>query len=363
MSSEVKVLVIDWMNLVKRYMYHGEDCIDLSTFIDDHATKILDRFTGILRKYPFSFAIICSDNGQNKRAKAILSEYKANRNKQKTETQKEMERSHYKYLRDMFDCFPIPFVETKNTEADMIIYFAKEYLNKYVFEPNSEKINPSFRVISSDSDFIQLLDQNTKIFTYRKDMEYQDWNTSLEEEYWLPPTTYALMKSIVGDKADNIEGIRNIGWKKTYKLFKFMHQNGVPETSLVNPSTFIENLNNFNLSENFTKPEINFINKMKETISNNKELIVRNYSIIDFASLETPYIYTILKSLERGIFDSELKYDVEKIVDMLELDNRYSTEDAKGVKTKIRSNLYLISNTFEKHNKVIDILRKARKEV
>ena len=70
-------------------------------------------------------------------------------------------------------------------------------------------------IISTDRDFFQLIDERTAIFRPVKTKENPkgelidlDWMMQKEDVF---PPNYALLKAIVGDKSDNIGGVKRVG--------------------------------------------------------------------------------------------------------------------------------------------------------
>jgi len=64
--------------------------------------------------------------------------------------------------------------------------------------------------VSSDKDFFQLADEETII--YRPIQKKFVSRKTLVEDFKIHPTNFALAKAIVGDKSDNVEGIRGAGF-------------------------------------------------------------------------------------------------------------------------------------------------------
>ena len=75
-------------------------------------------------------------------------------------------------------------------------------------------------VVSSDKDFIQLLDERTLLVRPTQD---QILNTKrVLEEHSIHPCNFALARSMVGDKSDNIDGLQGVGLKTVAKAFPFL---------------------------------------------------------------------------------------------------------------------------------------------
>lgn len=111
------------------------------------------------------------------------------------------------YLKDL----PVTEIAIRDIEADDVI----GYLNTYF---SDEQVI----IASDDKDFYQLLDDSTVIFRPTKKEFYT--KKSLIEEFSIPPQNFALAKAIVGDRSDNIDGIKGVGFKTLLKYFPFMSE-------------------------------------------------------------------------------------------------------------------------------------------
>ena len=69
---------------------------------------------------------------------------------------------------------------------------------------NSQKV-----IVSSDKDFIQILDKN--VVLYRPIQEEVLNVKKVVEQYNIHPTNFALARAIAGDKSDNLEGVGGVG--------------------------------------------------------------------------------------------------------------------------------------------------------
>ena len=78
-------------------------------------------------------------------------------------------------------------------------------------------------IVSSDKDFIQLLDDKTLLM---RPTQEQILNTSrVLSEHSIHPRNFALARSMVGDKSDNIDGLQGVGLKTVAKAFPFLSEN------------------------------------------------------------------------------------------------------------------------------------------
>lgn len=75
-------------------------------------------------------------------------------------------------------------------------------------------------IVSSDKDFIQLLDDKTLLIrpTQQEILNYK----RVLEQYSIHPRNFAIARSMVGDKSDNIDGISGVGLKTVAKAFPFL---------------------------------------------------------------------------------------------------------------------------------------------
>ena len=170
--------------------------------------NFLNSLQSILKQFTFNNLIICWDSKINKR-KEIYPDYKANR-KVRTEEQKERRKHLYglmNYLKEELKTLgQWANVEKEGYEGDDLIAY-------FVLENNRKCL-----IASSDNDLYQLLLKD-KVFIYlikdKKVFTEQDF----EDEYKITVENWPLIKSIIGDKTDNIKGIYGIGIKTAIKYY------------------------------------------------------------------------------------------------------------------------------------------------
>lgn len=91
------------------------------------------------------------------------------------------------------------------------------------------KLADRTRVIaSSDKDFYQLLDDNTKIYSFHKKTYVTVPNVL--ETFRVTASNFALAKALCGDPSDNVPGIKGLGFKTVAKKFPFL---GIDENVLL----------------------------------------------------------------------------------------------------------------------------------
>lgn len=355
----MRVLIIDWFNLVKRYTYSYKlEEMEPGEIIDKLTFNILNRICDCIYQSQPDLIYICSDSGFNKRAASAIEGYKANRKRAKSLTDEEKEKDYIEYLKALISTLPIPFVEVKDTEADMIVMCLIKFL---------KRLDPEVKIVlaSSDSDMIQILDENTKILDwYKGDITVENWyiKHGKHNEYF-NVKNYALGKSIVGDVSDNIKGVDGWGWKKVSKLFSLLDHYYKKELVIDNANVLInliyELLNNL---ENIDKKDKNFLETCLEMLKENKKFINNNMTIIDLTMLETPFLYQINSLLERVTFNEKLVFNKSDFLKHLKLD-RYGNNDLEyfqilSKNSKASTIFYYIA---KKAQKAVNILRSKKK--
>lgn len=132
--------------------------------------------------------------GVPKKRKELLPEYKANRVYDDGEFSFNVQRNYC--INFIKDFLPIQVVKHKDYECDDII--------NYIATKNID--NESI-IVSTDTDFIQTISENVKLFNPVK----KSFVNSFEVDY-------ILFKALKGDPTDNIKGFKGIGEKTAKKL-------------------------------------------------------------------------------------------------------------------------------------------------
>jgi 5'-3' exonuclease len=76
--------------------------------------------------------------------------------------------------------------------------------------------------MSSDKEFLQLVDTNVKVWAPTKKKLYGI--EEVIEEYSIHPYNITINRVLDGDKSDNIEGIKGFGAKRLAKMFPFLKE-------------------------------------------------------------------------------------------------------------------------------------------
>ena len=111
---------------------------------------------------------------------------------------------------EYLECLPLTIINMDNIEADDVI----GYCSKHIFKDTKTTI------MSTDKDFLQLVDNNTRLYSPTKKKMYDE--DKVFEEYGIYPNNFLLYRIMDGDKSDSIPGIRGAGLKTLVKHFPWL---------------------------------------------------------------------------------------------------------------------------------------------
>lgn len=135
-------------------------------------------------------------------------EYKAKRPKAPEDLYNQIPR-----IKEILSAFNIPVFEKPGFEADDII--------STVSHSTQSSLPIEVIIVSGDSDTLQLVDEQTKVFLLRKgvkDIVLCDKNFVREKYQGLSPGQLADFRGLRGDPSDNIPGVKGIGEKTAIEL-------------------------------------------------------------------------------------------------------------------------------------------------
>ena len=177
------------------------------------------RSLGFLMRTIDPTRIICVFDGQasSSSRKNIDPEYKANRNIKRITNWEIFDDKDDEFqsmtmqmgrLVEYLQCLPITLISIDKIEADdTISYLAQK------FGANNKKVT----IVSSDKDFLQIVDENIEVYSPIKKKTYG--KKEVQEEIGLLPENYLVMKALLGDNSDNLTGIKGLGPKTLFKEF------------------------------------------------------------------------------------------------------------------------------------------------
>lgn len=109
---------------------------------------------------------------------------------------------------DYLECLPIQQMIMEKLEADDIMaYLAKR----------ASSAGKKVTIVSSDKDFLQLVDDNIEVYAPVKKMTFNKDN--IFEELKVLPANYNIVKALLGDNSDNLQGVKGLGIKTIVSEF------------------------------------------------------------------------------------------------------------------------------------------------
>jgi len=161
----------------------------------------------VIRKYKPSYLVVALDSKGPTFRHDMYSEYKANRDDAPQDLKDQIP-----IIIDLLEKINIPTIMKSGLEADDII----AYLCKNVVNENLNAI-----MFTADKDLLQLV--NNHVYSLRPPKKGQkDYRlfgpSEVEEEFLIRPEQIVDYLSLIGDKSDNVPGVKGIGAKGAVKL-------------------------------------------------------------------------------------------------------------------------------------------------
>jgi len=182
--------------------------------------KILNKLTREIR--PDKIVVVWDGEGGSKKRKIKNKNYKAgrtpprlNRGVNNLTEQEEAENRQWQQLKSFEYLNSTPIIQFREpyVEADDVI----AYISKHQKYTEWQKV-----IVSSDKDFIQVLDRNTVLY---RPTQSQILNTKrVVKEFGIHPNNFVLARAMAGDKSDNLAGVSGVGIKTASKRFPFLRE-------------------------------------------------------------------------------------------------------------------------------------------
>ena len=215
LSVNDRVLIVDGLNLYLR-------AFAVNGALNDNGVPV-GGLTGFLRSLAYAIRevnptrviVVYDGQGGSQRRRKIHSDYKSNRKPGKRITrwdafkdareEKDAMKIQFSRLLDYLDFLPINVISIDRIEADdTIAYIAHTLLDKDV------------TIMSSDQDFLQLVNDRITVWSPTKKKFYTP--RMVMDDYGVPAHNFLMYKVLMGDKSDNIEGVKGLGPKKLPKI-------------------------------------------------------------------------------------------------------------------------------------------------
>lgn len=182
-------------------------------------------------------------------------------------------------VQDYLDCLPVHQLGLDKLEADDIMaYLAKR----------ASAAGKKVTIVSSDKDFLQLIDDNIQVYAPVKKTTFTKEN--VKDEIGVIPQNYNIVKALLGDHSDNLQGIKGLGIK-----------------------TILSEWNNITHDESFTLQDIYDIcetklgeKKVFAKIIHDWDRVLTNYKLMDLHE-------TVLDEREIDIIEQTLQTPVPSL--------------------------------------------------
>jgi len=210
-----RVLIVDGLNLYLR-------AFAVNGALNENGVPV-GGLTGFLRSLAYAIRevnptrviVVYDGQGGSQRRRKIHPDYKANRKPGKRITrwdafknateEKDAMKIQFSRLIEYLDFLPINVISIDRIEADdTIAYIAHTLLDEDV------------TILSADQDFLQLVDERITVWSPTKKKFYTP--RMVEADYGVPAHNFLMYKVLMGDKSDNIEGVKGLGPKKLPKI-------------------------------------------------------------------------------------------------------------------------------------------------
>ena len=286
-----KVLLIDLMNMFVRNF----SAVRLTNDNGEHVGGVygtLNSLQSQIKKHnPDIVSVVWEGKGSSERRRRTLKEYKEGRKfiglnrhfEYSQEDESESFARQLQLLKECLDLLPVYQPAVQYLEADdQIAYSCRTFFK------DEAKV-----IVSTDRDFFQLVDNNTSVYRPVKTKENPkgemiDMSYMVDKEDVFPPN-YALLKAIVGDKSDNINGISGVGEKSVKRDFPLLSTNEDMDVDSV--LDYARNQKN----------------KKYQKYIDNEDLLRRNYKIVQL--LDVDVNIQSIQALEKSYENKDLKFN------------------------------------------------------
>jgi len=291
-SINNKILIVDFLNCFIRG-FCGSPAMNNNGEHIGGITGFLYSMGNAIRMFGATRCILVSD-GENSaaRKRKIYPDYKQKRSVKKFRTNRqydfkdesqERQAMHLQMqiLLEYLDHMPLQLVTANASEADDVI----SYIAKDVFCKSKNEVI----IMSSDKDFLQLVDERINVWSPTKKKLYTP--KSILDEYGVHPNNFLFYRTLDGDKSDNIPGVNGVGLKTLKKYMPFFG-----EEKKTNLNEIIE----FAEKQNEGKKKLKFF----ENIAESKDILIMNEKLMQ---LETANISGSNKAKIREQLRKEIK--------------------------------------------------------
>ena len=184
-------------------------------------------------------------------------------------------------VQEYLECLPVVQVTMDKLEADDIIAYIATNTNKKV------------TIVSSDKDFLQLINKNVEVYAPVKKKTYTKDN--VQDEIKVLPENYNIVKALLGDHSDGIRGVKGLGIKTIISEWKSFCYD--PGASLQDIYDHCE-----------TQMELDKPKKIFAKILHEWQRVMNNFEIMDLhqTSLDEKEIETLKESIKTEVSKTQI---------------------------------------------------------
>ena len=207
MSEKKRLMLIDGHALAYR-AYHAIPPLNSPSGEPTNATLgFANMLLKAIQDYEPDYVVATFDVGRTFRHEEY-EEYKANR----AETPDDL-RAQFDRIKQLTECLGIPVYAKEGYEADDLLG---------TLSRQAESLGLETIIVTGDTDAFQLISPNVRVLAARRtfaDVVLYDLE-AIRQRYKLDPQQLVDLKAMMGDKSDNIPGVRGVGAKTATTLLR-----------------------------------------------------------------------------------------------------------------------------------------------
>ena len=317
-TKDSHLLVIDGLNTFIRVFSAVPALNDDGQHIGG-VTGFLRSVAAVIRRLkPTRCVIVFDGKGGSKRRKELFPEYKANRANKTAfnryqefaslEDEQDSMKRQFGRMIQYLNCLPVTTLSIDNVEADDIM----AYIANEIYTKDENRVT----ICSTDRDFLQLVNNRISVWSPIKKKMYTP--SVMQEEFGFSSKNYLLYRSFIGDKSDNIPGLKGVGPKSLIKYFPvFTEDREITVEEIVQYANDVDKKYKVHslVSENKELLELNYkLMQLKEVdINGNAKMLTMNkvqgdidkMNVLEFKKMfMADKMYTVIKDLDSWLKSS-----------------------------------------------------------